>query len=1011
MTTLFNCPDCGFQIKCTLDNWRSLCCQNCGKIYSSKNISDALEKVINQKDATAEQKLNAKKMHIAILIALEKYSQLSGDDWVYILKDSYEYVDQCNWASLNGANWKDLLIFDPEYGYVCGVTVDSPNNYWEKITVNQWQEIAKVQPVFKPIADLVNGKNIAMHIASKQCFIKFCNWQKISGAEWVQILIALPEFASYCQWEKLDGDNWSNLLTAKPEYVSKCSWNTITNDNFSKLRKIAAKLRPYLNFADIPSSYFYRVVEKMGWGDEVDWSHITTGSQWRQILINNPGLSVYCNWRLLNSHDWVTLLIKQPQFRKFCQWNSIKSEDWNILLAIYPDSIVYYPKKLKDAWNYKDYSLHAVLINALSKLFVFFSAILFLAMFSFFSFFGEDGLLALGKENFLQALGGACVWSMLAISWAFYYCKNWAGEYKRWLQLITTFFASASFYTIYKWSFFFSCWTESIILLFFIAIVFLFLPQVCEQKAKKILLLLSPLFYFALWGILTPVQSQDYYKIGKQLYSKPFVFKKAGELYYKKGYAVDPELILLKKNLEKNIDERKWKDAEIALSNILKINSAFSKKQDILEKISELKTQEEKALAKKKREATTEALQLFSEKKYEAAYAMALQGDLSNHQLLLALGYIHEYCGANFFNLAKANDFYLRAAKSGDSIAECTYAKFLFRHPEFITKDKLHDPEYWFSMASQHGNHDAMLTLSDLFYHGKYVKKDLNKALNIILPIAKNNAIAARTAARIYSDDKSGLKNIKLATSYYAIMLRLFLEGAEEDNVEYLYCLGELFETGEGCNVAFDVAFGYFSRAASLKHTKAMLKRAFYYRHGLGTKENHKLAFEIYQELANYEIPEAFFELGRCFALGLGCEKSELKAQQWYQKAIKLHNQKAIEQLAVLHYFGRDVQDYSQAYRYACMAAEKGSSVAQFLLGNFYIFGRGEIKPDTKKAFEWYMKAAKQGQADAQYNIGYMYENGDAGTVNFEKAKYWYELAAKNGNARAKKKMLFCNKK
>ena len=266
----------------------------------------------------------------------------------------------------------------------------------------------------------------------------------------MQILIALPEFASYCQWEKLDGDNWSNLLTAKPEYVSKCSWNTITNDNFSKLRKIAAKLRPYLNFADIPSPYFYRVVEKMGWGDEVDWSHITTGSQWRQILINNPGLSVYCNWRLLNSNDWVTLLIKQPQFRKFCQWNSIKSEDWNILLAIYPDSIVYYPKKLKDAWNYKDYSLHAVLINALSKLFVFFSAILFLAMFSFFSFFGEDGLLALGKENFLQALGGACVWSMLAISWAFYYCKNWAGEYKRWLQLITTFFASASFYTIYE---------------------------------------------------------------------------------------------------------------------------------------------------------------------------------------------------------------------------------------------------------------------------------------------------------------------------------------------------------------------------------------------------------------------------------------------------------------------------------------------------------------------------------------------------------------------------------
>ena len=51
------------------------------------------------------------------------------------------------------------------------------------------------------------------------------------------------------------------------------------------------------------------------------------------------------------------------------------------------------------------------------------------------------------------------------------------------------------------------------------------------------------------------------------------------------------------------------------------------------------------------------------------------------------------------------------------------------------------------------------------------------------------------------------------------------------------------------------------------------------------------------------------------------------------------------------------------------------------------------------------MKAAKQNHAVAQYNIGYMYENGDAGSSDLIKARQWFEKSAANGNVKAKEKL------
>ena len=99
------------------------------------------------------------------------------------------------------------------------------------------------------------------------------------------------------------------------------------------------------------------------------------------------------------------------------------------------------------------------------------------------------------------------------------------------------------------------------------------------------------------------------------------------------------------------------------------------------------------------------------------------------------------------------------------------------------------------------------------------------------------------------------------------------------------------------------------------------------------------------------------------------------------------------------------------------IAAEKGSDVAQFILGKGYedgeFLGEGrdydEYKEAEKEAVKWYQKAAEQGYAEAQYNLGEMYSSGVM--RDDKEAVKWYEKAAEQGYMDAQKKLANCYEK
>lgn len=112
--------------------------------------------------------------------------------------------------------------------------------------------------------------------------------------------------------------------------------------------------------------------------------------------------------------------------------------------------------------------------------------------------------------------------------------------------------------------------------------------------------------------------------------------------------------------------------------------------------------------------------------------------------------------------------------------------------------------------------------------------------------------------------------------------------------------------------------------------------------------------------------PEAQYNLGVIYDLGVGITRSYAESGKWYLKA-----------------------------------ASQGLAEAQFQLGvRYFEFGK-KSRENYTTAFTWFFKAAGQGVPEAQYNVGVMYQLGRGVPSNHLEAYKWFNIAAAQGYAKA----------
>lgn len=176
---------------------------------------------------------------------------------------------------------------------------------------------------------------------------------------------------------------------------------------------------------------------------------------------------------------------------------------------------------------------------------------------------------------------------------------------------------------------------------------------------------------------------------------------------------------------------------------------------------------------------------------------------------------------------------------------------------------------------------------------------------------------------------------------------------------------------------------------------------------------DYTMAVRVYKELAEQGNAAAQYNLGTCYALGQGVNKSQEEAMKWFVKAetqgYKDLSHKKVEEKqkmsdadnAYIH------GNYMVAVRIYKELAECGNAMAQYSLGNCYELGQG-VEKSNSDAQEWYSKAVKgfrkeasRGDADAQYFLGSCYTFGKGVVSSDSEALKWFLKAAEQGHMHA----------
>ena len=166
---------------------------------------------------------------------------------------------------------------------------------------------------------------------------------------------------------------------------------------------------------------------------------------------------------------------------------------------------------------------------------------------------------------------------------------------------------------------------------------------------------------------------------------------------------------------------------------------------------------------------------------------------------------------------------------------------------------------------------------------------------------------------------------------------------------------------------------------------------AWMYSNGIGVEKDEEKAFEWYKKSTKLNYAPAQFALAWIYFNGIGVEKDEEKAFEWYEKSAKLNFAPAQFALAGMYLNGIGVEkDEEKAFEWYEKSAKLNYAPAQLNLAEMYSNGVG-VEKDEEKAFEWCEKSAKLNYVPAQLALAEMYSNGVGVEKDEEKASEWYE--------------------
>ena len=144
--------------------------------------------------------------------------------------------------------------------------------------------------------------------------------------------------------------------------------------------------------------------------------------------------------------------------------------------------------------------------------------------------------------------------------------------------------------------------------------------------------------------------------------------------------------------------------------------------------------------------------------------------------------------------------------------------------------------------------------------------------------------------------------------------------------VDGMYRLAECYKFGHGVKINLQQALFFFSAAANRDHPLAKYQLALYYKDHRNESEENMNKFKFYiQAAAEHKIPEALFELGVCYKVGIGFERDDARAFELFFLSSSHNYPPALYYVGLCYYLGEGTHsDLSRAQYFFILAHEKG---------------------------------------------------------------------------------------
>lgn len=199
-------------------------------------------------------------------------------------------------------------------------------------------------------------------------------------------------------------------------------------------------------------------------------------------------------------------------------------------------------------------------------------------------------------------------------------------------------------------------------------------------------------------------------------------------------------------------------------------------------------------------------------------------------------------------------------------------------------------------------------------------------------------------------------------------------------------------------------AFRFFRDAAALRDANGLYNMGTCYARGLGTEQDAKRAYECFKSAADKGHPQAINNLGWCHLKGMGVKEDHTEAAKCFAKSADYGNAEGQLNYALALLSGDGVEvNHRTAASLLLQSARQDNLDAMNAYGVCISKGRG-VKSDPALAAKWFRAAAERGHPPAMDNLASCYELGEGLEKSEELAVYWHmrSLAAR-GDAYATK--------